>query len=179
MSRGLPSMTALLGLLAVAGFQNRDKLGELFGQATRGGLSDSGAINEAGLLGGLFGSGGLGGLLGGLGQSGSGGLGGLLGGATAGGALSGGLGGLLDRFQQNGHGKTVNSWINAGSNEPIEGSQLEQAIGPDVIEDLVQRTGLSKEELLARLSRELPNAVDALTPEGRLPREDELERFNR
>src|SRR6478752_650885 len=31
MSRGFPSMTALLGLLAVAGFQNRDKLAEMLG----------------------------------------------------------------------------------------------------------------------------------------------------
>ena len=29
MSRGFPSMTALLGLLAVAGYQNRDKIAEL------------------------------------------------------------------------------------------------------------------------------------------------------
>lgn len=29
MSRGMPSMTALLGLLAIAGYQNRDKLAEL------------------------------------------------------------------------------------------------------------------------------------------------------
>ena len=29
MSRGLPSMTALLGLLAIAGYQNRDKIAEM------------------------------------------------------------------------------------------------------------------------------------------------------
>ena len=29
MSRGMPSMTALLGLLAIAGYQNRDKLAEM------------------------------------------------------------------------------------------------------------------------------------------------------
>jgi hypothetical protein len=31
MSRGFPSMTALLGLLAVAGYQNRDKIAEMLG----------------------------------------------------------------------------------------------------------------------------------------------------
>ncbi len=35
--------------------------------------------------------------------------------------------------------------------------------------DLEQQTGLSQEELLARLSRELPTAVDKYTPDGRLP----------
>ena len=29
MSRGMPSMTALIGLLAIAGYQNRDKLAEM------------------------------------------------------------------------------------------------------------------------------------------------------
>ena len=32
MSRGLPSMTALLGLLAIAGYQNRDKIAEMLGR---------------------------------------------------------------------------------------------------------------------------------------------------
>jgi uncharacterized protein YidB (DUF937 family) len=180
MSRGLPSMTALLGLLAVAGFQNRDKLGELFGQVTRSGSgNNNGAGNPlGGLLGGGSSAGGLGGLLGSLGGGNAGGLGGLLGGASVGGALSGGLGGLLDRFQENGHGKTATSWISTGTNEPIEESQLEQALGADVVEDLTQRTGLSKQELLARLSRELPKAVDELTPNGKLPSEDEFSKYN-
>lgn len=88
--------------------------------------------------------------------------------------MSGGLGGLLDRFQQNGHGKAASSWLSTGANEPIEETQLEQALGPDVVDDLIQRTGLSKHELLARLSRELPKAVDELTPNGKLPTEDEF-----
>jgi uncharacterized protein YidB (DUF937 family) len=46
---------------------------------------------------------------------------------------------------------------------------LKQAIGSDVLEKLEQQTGLSQEELLARLSRELPTAVDKYTPDGRLP----------
>ena len=33
MSREYPSLKALLALLAVAGYQNRDKLAELFGRA--------------------------------------------------------------------------------------------------------------------------------------------------
>lgn len=178
-------MTALLGLLAVAGFQNRDKLGELFGQATRSGQGNNG--NNDGGLGGLLtgsaGGSGLGGLLGGLTGGATGGgvlgsLGALLGGATAGGALSGGLGGLFDQFQRNGHGKTATSWVSTGPNEPIEETQLEQALGPEVIEELTQRTGLSREELLARLSRDLPKAVDELTPDGKLPSENEFSHYN-
>ena len=55
--------------------------------------------------------------------------------------------------------------------------QLEQAIGPDVLNTLLQQTGLSREELLSRLTRELPAAVDKFTPEGRLPTEDEAARL--
>ena len=36
MSRGYPSMTALLGLLAIAGYQNRDKIAEMLGGLGQG-----------------------------------------------------------------------------------------------------------------------------------------------
>ncbi len=154
MSRGFPSMTALLGLLAIAGYQNRDKLSEMIGGLGGGA---SGAPGSAGGMGGAGGLGGLGGLLGSLGGAGAGGL------------LSGGLGELVDRFKQNGHGETAESWVGTGPNKEVAPHQLEQAIGPDVLENLTKQTGLSREELLSRLSRELPQAVDKYTPEGRIP----------
>ncbi len=154
MARGFPSMTALLGLLAVAGYQNRDKLSEMLGN--RGG----------GAGGGPGGSPGLGGLLGGLaGGAGGGGLGGLLG---------GGLSELSDRFRQNGHGEAVDSWVGTGSNRAVAPRDLEQAIGSDVLDDLTRQTGLPRDEILSRLSRELPDAVDRYTPDGRLPNDDDM-----
>ena len=163
MSRGMPSMVALLGLLAVAGYQNRDKLAGMLGGANQGAGTTPGQGNAQA---------GQGGMLGGLG-----GLGGLLGGASTGSVLSGGLGQLIDRFRQAGHGQAADSWVNTGPNQPIQTSQLEQAIGPDVMEQLQQHTGLSRDELLSRLSKELPNAVDKMTPQGRLPTEDEAARL--
>ncbi len=150
MSRGFPSMTALLGLLAIAGYQNRDKLGELLNGAT--GNAPGGAGGQQGPLGGLLGN-----------------LGGALAGGGAGGLLGGGLGELLERFKQNGQGDAAESWINTGPNKELPPPQLKQAIGADVLAALEQQTGLSQEELLARLSRELPAAVDKYTPDGRLP----------
>jgi len=102
MSRGLPSMTALLGMLAIAGYQNRDKIAEMLGGANK----PRGDQANAGQGGASTNQGGLGGL---LGQ-----LGGALGGASAGGILSGGLGELLERFRQNGQGDTADSWVNSG-----------------------------------------------------------------
>jgi uncharacterized protein YidB (DUF937 family) len=180
MSRGFPSMTALMGLLAVAGYQNRDKIAEMLrgagGTDPRTGETAGGG-GLGGLLGGSGGGGGLGGLLGGGG--GAGGLGGLLGGlggAGVGGLLGGGLNDLVDRFKQNGRGDLADSWVGTGPNKEAAPGDLEQAIGPDVLQTLEQQTGLSRDELLARLSRELPNAVDKYTPDGRIPRDDDFQR---
>ncbi len=156
MSDGYPSMTALLGLLALAGYQNRDKLAELLGGA--GQATQAPASTGAG-------PGGTGGGLGGI-------LGGLLGNQrnpAPGGFLHSGLGEMLERFQQAGHGAAAQSWVNQGPNQEIAPQHLEQAIGPDVLATLTQRTGLSRQELLSRLSRELPQAVDRYTPDGRMP----------
>jgi len=159
MSRGFPSMAALLGLLAVAGYQNRDKIGELLNGLGRPGTAGQGS---------------LGGLLGRLGSGLSGGSsGGILGGGV-GSLLSGGLSELLERFKQTGQGDTAESWIKTGPNKPCTAAQLEQAIGPDVLETLSTQTGLSRDELLSRLCRELPDAVDKYTPQGRIPTQAEL-----
>ena len=155
MSRGFPSMTALLGLLAVAGYQNRDKLAELLRGSPSGAPGAPGQTQQQQGLGGL------------LSNLGGGGVGGLLG---------GGLNELLERFKQSGQQQTVDSWVSQGPNKEIAPSQLEQAIGPDVLQTLSKQTGLSREELLARLTRELPDAVDKYTPQGRLPSEAEFER---
>jgi len=143
-------MTALLGLVALAGYQNRDKIAEML----KGG-SPSAALpgsTTTAPLGGLFRN-----------------LGGTLGGVGAGGLLSGGIGELLDKFKQSGHGETAQSWVNSGPNQQISPPDLKQAIGPDMLAALEQQTGLSQSELLARLSRELPGAVDKYTPDGQLP----------
>ena len=174
MSRGMPSMVALLGLLAVAGYQNRDKIAEMLGGLNRApaGAPGSNVPQGGGLGSSVPQGGGLGGLGGVLGN-----LGGLLGGASAGSVLSGGLGQIVDRFRQNGQGQAADSWVSHGANQPVSTDQLEQALGPDVLNTLSQHTGLSREELLSRLTRELPRAVDNLTPEGRLPSEDEAARM--
>lgn len=93
----------------------------------------------------------------------------MLGGTSIGDLLSGGLRELVDAFKQKGQGEVADSWVNRGPNKQIAPAQLEQAIGPDVLETLSQQTGLSREELLSRLSKNLPDAVDKYTPEGRIP----------
>lgn len=118
--------------------------------------------------------GGLGGGLGGLGGLLKGGLGGLLAGGAAGTVLSGGLGDLLNQLQQSGHGETANSWVGKGENKPIAPGDLANALGADQIESLSAQSGLSRDDLLSGLSQYLPQVVDHLTPDGRLPNENEI-----
>jgi uncharacterized protein YidB (DUF937 family) len=115
-------------------------------------------------------AGGLGGMLGDLGGGAGGGLGGLLG--SLGGA--GALGSLVGRFHQTGFGQQADSWVGQGPNQPIAPHQVGDVLGEDTLNELQARTGLSRDQLLQELSHELPQAINAVTPEGRLPNDNEL-----
>jgi uncharacterized protein YidB (DUF937 family) len=106
-----------------------------------------------------------------------GGLGGLLGGAAAGGVLSGGLGNLIKDLQNSGHGQAAQSWIGTGPNKDIAPSDLADALGSDTLDALSKQTGMGREDLLTGLSQQLPELVDQLTPNGRLPTEEEASRI--
>jgi uncharacterized protein YidB (DUF937 family) len=111
-----PSMTALLALLAIAGYQNRDKIAEMLGGL---GKKDPGAKGQ-------------------VGQNepeaqAQDGLGGLLsqldaGGASAAGMLSGGLGELLESFNKSGQGEIAKSWVSTGPNKQCTADELKRAI---------------------------------------------------
>ncbi len=160
-SSGFPSLTALLGLLAVAGYQNRDKIGEWLGGATQ---ADGGANTVPGQAGPNTAPGQIGT------ARNEGGVLGNVGGMLGAGGIGGMLGELVDRFKQAGQGEKADSWVRQGPNQEVEAPDLEQALGPEIIDTLTRQTGLSRDELLARLSRVLPQAVDSSTPEGTLRR---------
>ncbi len=167
-------------------------LGDILGGMLNG---PGGAANRAGapsgggglgdLLGGLLGGGRPGGpMAGNAGAPGAGAggglggiLGGLLGGAAAGSVLNGGLGQVLQDLQRSGKGSTAQSWIGRGENEQIAPDDLADALGADTISTLTQQTGMSRDELLQGLSQNLPQLVDQLTPDGRLPNDDEAQRW--
>jgi uncharacterized protein YidB (DUF937 family) len=151
----MPSMLALLGLAAFAGYQNRDKIAAALkdAQARR----DTPGAPQSGLDGILAGVGDL------VGNAGQGG----------GNILSGGLGDLLTSFRSAGHGAVADSWVKPGPNQGLTPDQVEQAIGRDNLAELSQRTGLSHEELLKRLATSIPETVDRLTPNGQMPTEDQ------
>jgi uncharacterized protein YidB (DUF937 family) len=118
---------------------------------------------------------------GGFGNLLQGGLGSLLaggaGGAAAGSVLSGGLGDLLKQFEQSGHGEAARSWVGTGPNKAISPNDLASALGDDQIDALSEQSGMSRSELLSGLSQNLPELVDKLTPNGRLPNAEEAARM--
>ncbi|MBS0220118.1 MAG: DUF937 domain-containing protein [Proteobacteria bacterium] len=149
----------------------------------RGGGASAGTGAGAGA--GAGGLGGLGGILSGLqGGAGAGGLGGILGGLLGGagaagglgGLLTGGLGELLDQFHGAGKGAAASSWVGGGQNHALSTEDLAQVLTPDQIDFLTQQTGMSRQALLSGLSEQLPGLVDQLTPDGRLPTADEMNR---
>lgn len=96
----------------------------------------------------------------------------------SGGALLGGLKELLDRFRQGYPNSAADSWVSTGPNQAISSGELERTLGGERIEWLMAQTGMTKDQLLAGLSISLPNAIDKLTPDGRVPTEEELERLD-
>jgi len=158
MANRTPSLLALLGLLAVAGYQNRDKIGEAL-KGLQG--SGTGAGGQAG---------GLGGMLGGLGD--------LLSGNGSKNVLSGGLGDLLDTFRSSGQKETADSWVTPGvPTKGLSPDEVATAIGEENLAELSQRTGLSREDLLKRLATAIPETVDKMTPDGRMPDEEQARGF--
>jgi uncharacterized protein YidB (DUF937 family) len=93
------------------------------------------------------------------------------------GDLLDGLGGLVKQFQQKGLGDTIDSWVNRGRNQDISSRQVSDALGSDVVDQLAGRTGLSRQQVIDELAKMLPNVVDRMTPDGRLPTQREFERL--
>jgi uncharacterized protein YidB (DUF937 family) len=165
-SQGMsPMAKVLLALLAIYAAKNLRRADPPAAQPA----PHPGRDVSAGLPGG-GGGGGLGDLL-------RGPLGGILGGAAAGTVLNGGLGGLLEQLQRGGQGDVARSWVGPGANKTISEDDLASALGGDTLATLADQTGMERDDLLSGLSRYLPRFVDELTPDGRLPTEEEAGRW--
>jgi uncharacterized protein YidB (DUF937 family) len=177
-SGGMPTwMMALLGLLAYKAIKGGG-LGNALGGGTRreaGGALPPGQQGGGGLsdiLGGMFGGGRSGT------QSGLGGiLGGLLAGGAAGGLLNGGLRHLVTDMENNGQGDAARSWVGTGENQSLEPDELARAVGLDDIEAVAHQTGLPRDQVVSDLSQHLPDFINRITPDGRLPTDDEASRW--
>jgi len=177
-----PLIMALLGYVAYKGIKHLTSSGPEASSPAKPGAAPKPAASampagsgasaspagSSDALTGLLG-GGLGGLL-------SGGLGSLMASGSGGAALSNGLGQLLEQFQQSGQGDKAKSWVGTGPNKDISEQELAKAIGDDDIDSLSENTGMSRDDLLAALRKQLPDIVDQLTPDGRVPAPHEIGR---
>jgi len=149
-----PVTMGLLALLAYKTIKGHGPLGGLLGQ---GGANPGAAPASAG--------GGGGGVFDWLQNT----LGGAAGGGAGGALVSGGLGELVSRFEQSGLGGVAQSWVGNGPNQPVAPDDVEKAVGGDTLDALARETGMGRDQLLNALSAELPQVVDRLTPQGRVP----------
>lgn len=149
MARRGPSLTALLGLLAVAGYQNRDKLSGLLAKLRNtdtNGASDQSLADQ---------------------------LQEMLKASPLGGAVSSAIAELVDMFSGTPQEKAAQSWVRDGVNDRIAPDELADVIGRDALDDISRKTGMSRDAILEALANRLPSAVDAMTPKGRLPTAEE------
>ena len=82
----------------------------------------------------------------------------------------GGLQGVVNEFEQKGLGDTVRSWVSTGPNQPISPDQMQRALGPDLLQQLSQKSGIPVQDLTRQLAEILPQAVDKMTPGGTIPK---------
>jgi uncharacterized protein YidB (DUF937 family) len=82
---------------------------------------------------------------------------------------SGGLNSLLDGFRQQGRGDAVQSWVGTGANLPVSAEEVQASLGEGQIAEIAQHAGLSKDQTAGGLAALLPQVVDRLTPDGKLP----------
>ena len=106
-------------------------------------------------------------------------LDGLLGGIIGAGMVSvvngiiehhGGLQGVVNAFEQNGLGSTIQSWVGTGPNQAVSAPDLTRVLGPDLLQQISARSGLSVADLTQKLAQVLPQTVDHLTPGGAVPK---------
>lgn len=82
----------------------------------------------------------------------------------------GGVQGVVSEFERNGLGQTVRSWVSTGPNQSVSPDDLHRVLGPDLLQQLAAKSGLSVQELTQKLAQVLPQAVDGLTPNGTIPK---------
>jgi len=81
----------------------------------------------------------------------------------------GGIQGIVSQFEKQGLGGLAQSWVGNGPNQPVTAEQVHQAFGAEGLKDLAAKAGLSTQDLAAQLSAILPQVIDKLTPNGKVP----------
>ena len=81
----------------------------------------------------------------------------------------GGLSGLLDKLDAGGLADKLKSWIGMGDNDPVDGDEIENALGKDTVQDMANKAGCSVDDAKSQLAKAVPEVIDKVTPEGKTP----------
>jgi uncharacterized protein YidB (DUF937 family) len=84
----------------------------------------------------------------------------------------GGLQNLISQFGAKGLGNVIGSWVSTGKNLPISPEQIKGVLGNDTVKNIASKLGIDSNALTSQLSNLLPDVVDKLTPEGKVPEGD-------
>ena len=82
---------------------------------------------------------------------------------------NGGLAGLVEMFNKSGLSQQAASWVGSGENLPISADQISSVLGSGQLADLASKFGIDPQQLSGSLAQYLPDVVNQLTPQGRLP----------
>ena len=88
---------------------------------------------------------------------------------------NGGLGGLISKFEKQGLGSMMSSWISTGPNPAISTEQVTNVLGHDTLNQFAAKAGVSTPQAGSLLAGLLPAVVDHLTPDGKVPETNTLE----
>jgi uncharacterized protein YidB (DUF937 family) len=86
----------------------------------------------------------------------------------------GGLNNLISQFDAKGLGDIIGSWVGTGQNKSISPDQLKGVLGDDTLKNIASKLGLDSNAVTSQLSNLLPDVVDKLTPDGKVPDGDIL-----
>ena len=82
---------------------------------------------------------------------------------------TGGLSGLVQKISAGGLGEQVASWVSTGKNLPVSAEQIQSALSSSGLQDIAAKFGINTSDMAGHLSNLLPQLVDKLTPDGKVP----------
>jgi uncharacterized protein YidB (DUF937 family) len=85
-----------------------------------------------------------------------------------------GIADLVNKFQQGGLGHLADSWVGTGENLPVSPTQIADVIGHTKLGELANQFGISTNDVANGLSQVLPDLINHVTPDGKLPESTDL-----
>ncbi|MFF2507512.1 YidB family protein [Streptomyces sp. NPDC058067] len=79
------------------------------------------------------------------------------------------LEGLLNQLHDGGLGPKVDSWVGTGENENVSGAEIARALPTGLLASAARTCDLGEIDAADQIAETLPEAVDKLTPEGKIP----------